>query len=378
VLIDYRPALRARTGVGEYVHELIAALSRHPGASDELHYFTSSLRDRLQPTAAHDLSPAQGHDFRVPVRLLNWSWHRLGWPRIETLARMAPDVVHAAHPLMIPSRRAAQVLTIHDLSFLDHPEWTSAEVRRDYPRLVREHAGRADAILTSSRYTARAIEERLGVGEDRITVSPPGPPRWTADGRQQDRDSEGYILFVGTLEPRKNVGTLLDAYELLASRGRDVLPLKLAGATTHAAGPWLSRITRPPLAGNVQYLGYVPDDRRRALFGGASVLVIPSWHEGFGLPALEAMCLGIPVVASNRGSLPEVLGEAGLLFDPTDPDALAACLERVVTDRELAATCIAKGLERSRSWSWDDAAQRVWQMYTRAAGRRVERDAHRH
>jgi glycosyltransferase involved in cell wall biosynthesis len=128
----------------------------------------------------------------------------------------------------------------------------------------------------------------------------------------------------------------------------------------------------------VQYLGYVPDDRRRALFGGASVLVIPSWHEGFGLPALEAMCLGIPVVASNRGSLPEVLGEAGLLFDPTDPDALAACLERVVTDRELAATCIAKGLERSRSWSWDDAAQRVWQMYARAAGRRVERDAHRH
>jgi glycosyltransferase involved in cell wall biosynthesis len=377
VVIDYRPALRARTGVGEYVHELVAALGRSARPSDELHYFTSSLRDRLDPAARRDLAPARGHDLRVPVRGLNWSWHRFGWPPVETLVHAPADVVHAAHPLVIPSRRAAQVVTIHDLDFLDHPERTSAEIRRDYARLAPAHAQHADAVLTSSRHTAGAIVERLGVREDRVTVCPPGPPRWTAGERAQARRADGYVLFIGTLDPRKNLETLLDGYKDLVTRLPDAPPLKLVGAAGRTARPWLTRIAKPPLAGRVEYLGYVADDRRRGLFEGASVLVIPSWHEGFGLPALEAMSLGVPVVASRRGALPEVLGGAGLLFDPADRDALSCALERVLTDGDLAADCIAKGLQRSASWSWDDAALRVRQMYAAAMTRRSDRNAHR-
>ena len=373
ILLDYRPALRTRTGVGEYVHELLLALDRRAPGSDELHLFTASLRDRLDPAVRRQLNRVRVHDLPIPVRLLHWSWHRFSWPPVERLVRFRPDIAHAAHPLLMPSESAAQAVTIHDLDFLDHPERSHAEIRRDYPRFVREHARLADAILTSSDYAARSVVERLGVPPDRVTVCPAGTPQWAYGGRQRPRNPHGYILFVGTLSSRKNIETLLDAYEqLIESRG-DVPGLRLAGARTPSADVWLRRIAEPPLAGHAEYVGYIPDTGRRALFEGASLLVLPSWNEGFGLPALEAMAMGVPVVASNRGALPEVLGGAGLLFDPARPDALADALERILTDSALASACVSAGLARSAGWTWDAAAERVRQMYERAVARRGAR-----
>ncbi|HXE80672.1 MAG TPA: glycosyltransferase family 1 protein [Vicinamibacterales bacterium] len=376
VLVDYRPALRQRTGVGEYVHEMLAALSRRNNGH-ELHLFTSSFKDRLDPDVGADLRGVQAHDLRIPGRVLNWTWHRLEWPAVERLVPARPDVVHSAHPLLMPTTGAAQVVTIHDLDFLDHPERTSAEIRRDYGVLVHEHARRADAVLTSSRHSAAAIVERLGVPTERVAVCPPGPPRWTAGPRERARPSDGYILFVGTLSARKNIGTLLDAYERLVLRRSDTPPLRLAGARTPAASAWLARIAQPPFTGRAEYVGYVPDAGRRRLFEGASLVVMPSWHEGFGLPALEAMALGIPVVAARAGALPEVVGDAGILFDPSDADALADAIERLLNDSQLATACLAAGLARTAAWSWDQAAERVLGMYADAAARRAERDAHR-
>ena len=376
VLVDYRPALRERTGVGEYVHEMLAALSRARGA-DALHLFTSSFKDRLGPAVRQELTEVRVHDLRIPGRILNWAWHRLGWPPVERLIPVTPDVVHSAHPLLMPSRTAAQVVTIHDLDFLDHPERTSGEIWRDYVPLVGDHARRADAILTSSRHSAAAIVERLRVPAARVTVCPAGPPRWTNGGRQRPRRADGYILFIGTLSERKNVGTLLDAYERLVLRRSDAPRLRLAGARTAAAAPWLSRLAQPPFTGRADYAGYVPDAGRRALFEGASIVVMPSWHEGFGLPALEAMALGIPVVAAKAGALPEVVGDAGILFDPASAEALADAMERLLTDGQLATACVASGLSRSAAWTWDDAAARLQEMYAGAAACREKRDADR-
>jgi len=376
VLVDYRPALRERTGVGEYVHEMLDALSRTAGGA-ELHLFSSSFRDRVEPGVACDLAGVRVHDLRIPGALLNWAWHRLEWPPVERLAPVRPDVVHSAHPLLMPSRAAAQVVTIHDLDFLDHPERARAEIRRDYVPLVRDHARRADAVLTSSQHSAGAIVERLGVEAAKVTVCPAGPPGWTRGARQQPRRGDGYILFVGTLSERKNVGTLLDGYERLVLRGRAVPPLRLAGARTPAAAAWLARLAQPPFTGRAAYLGYVPDAARRAVFEGASLVVLPSWHEGFGLPAIEAMALGIPVVAARRGALTEVVGDAGILFDPADPDALADALERLLTDSALAAACVASGLARTAAWSWERAAERVRGMYEAAAARRTTGHARR-
>ena len=139
----------------------------------------------------------------------------------------------------------------------------------------------------------------------------------------------------------------------------------------------MARIARPPLAGRVRHLGYVSDPDREALYRSAAVVVLPSLDEGFGLPALEAMTLGVPVVASNRGALPEVLGGAGVLVDPLDASAIAGALERVLTDPELAAACATRGIARARNYSWDASATALLIAYEQAVRRRAERSTRR-
>jgi glycosyltransferase involved in cell wall biosynthesis len=366
ILADYRPALRERTGVGEYLHGLVRAYSAaHPG---EVTLFTSSWKDRLSPAVSSALG-VTFIDRRIPVRALNLLWHRVGWPPIESIAGDF-DVVHAAHPLLIPARRAAQVVTIHDLFFLSNREHTTAEIRRDYAALAGAHARRAHAVVTSTEHGKRLVVEHLGVAGDRVYVCPPGMPTWQTLGRAPNVPRDGYILFVGTLEPRKNVGALLDAYEYLLRRWPASPSLVLAGRATPAAAPWLDRIARAPLAGRVQHLGYVPSEDRERVFAGARVLVMPSLDEGFGLPALEAMSAGIPVVASNRGSLPEVVGSGGLLFDPSEPAALASAIERLLADEDVSVSLGSAGLERARTFSWTSAAATLRQAYTDAVMRR--------
>jgi len=374
VLIDYRPALRQRSGVGEYTHELARALitafpPNGPGGRLDLTLFSSSLKDRFIPGA--ELAGAASVDRRVPVSLLNFAWHRLNWPAAETLARGAFDVTHSLHPLLLPARDAAQVITIHDLNFLSHPERTRAEIRRDYPALARDHARRADAIIVVSQFTAREVEQSFDVPRARISVCSPGAPAWPP--REGPPADGGYVLFFGTLEPRKNLGGLLDAYERLAARRRDLPSLVIAGQATDAARVWLDRLAGEPLRSLVRHIGYVDPSRRRALYEGARVLVQPSFEEGFGIPVLEAMALGVPVIAANRGALPEVVGDAGLIIDPENADELAAAIERVVDDGELAAGLAASGVRRARQFSWARTAQHVHAAYERAIERRRTR-----
>ena len=388
VLIDYRPALRQRSGVGEYTHQLARALlaayppSRTNGALD-LTIFSSSWKDRLVVTP--DLRGATAIDRRVPVRLLNLAWHRFGWPSAEALTGREFDVTHSLHPLLLPSRAAAQVVMIHDLDFLAHPERTRAEIRRDYPRLVRDHARRADRIVVPSQFTAHEVERQLGVAAGRIAICPPGAPDWTP---REAPARDGYILFFGTLEPRKNVVGLLDAYErLLLGQGpakaghyareddrhnvrdgerRAVPELVLAGKATEEARPWLERLGRAPLAGRAHHIGYVEPANRPKLYAAARLLVMPSFEEGFGMPVLEAMMSGVPVVASSRGSLPEVLGDAGPLINPDDPVEIAASMARVLNDDAYAAACSAKGVQRARQFTWDHTARLVYDVYQQA------------
>jgi glycosyltransferase involved in cell wall biosynthesis len=368
ILVDYRPALRARTGVGEYIRQLVQAYTaRH---SDDVAVFTSSWKDRPAPTLGDDLR-AGVIDRQVPVQVLNYLWHRIGWPPIETLAGRA-DVVHAAHPLLIPSRHAAQVVTIHDLFFLDHPDRVHGEIRRDYPSLAPDHLRRADAVVTSSVHTQRLIVERLGVADDRVYCCPPGAPVWTKLGRSPHLPSHGYVLLLGTLEARKNVGVILDALTRLVQAGA-APTLVLAGGATADADEWLARASQPPLASHVKYVGYVTDDRREDLFAGARALVLPSLDEGFGLTALEAMSAGVPVIASNRGSLPEVVGNGGLLLEPHDVDAWTSAINRVTHDEAWARELACAGLERSKTFTWDHSAARLRQAYQDAVARRGSR-----
>ncbi|HUE87779.1 MAG TPA: glycosyltransferase family 1 protein [Vicinamibacterales bacterium] len=381
ILLDYRPALSERTGVGEFVHELTRALART--GADDISVFTASWKDRPAADLPAELGNVRIVDWRLPVQGLTWSWNRLGWPPAEWLAG-ASDVVHSQSPLVIPARRAARVVTIHDLDFLLHPERAQAEMRRDFPALVRQHVHRADHVVVSSRYARGEVTSRLTLSHDKVTVCSPGAPAWAPDiararstlGTRGTLGTPGtpgtlgtLILFIGTIEPRKNISGLLDAYARLRERRPDAPPLVLAGRARNSSQRDLHRAQTPPLAGHVSALGYVSDAERRRLYREACMLVLPSLEEGFGLPVLEAMSCGVPVVISNRGSLPEVAGDAASPVDPADSDALAQEMERLLAPAAARAAA-ARGLTRAAAYSWDRCAASAREAYRAAVEHR--------
>lgn len=424
VLIDYRPALRNPTGVGEYLRGLVRALSRRAalraGANEEdrleIVLFSSSWKDRL--TREDDATAGlEIVDRRIPVRVLNFAWHRLEWPAVERLAGRV-DVVHSPSPLLVPSRRAARVVTIHDLDFLLHPERTRAEIRRDYPKLAASHVTRADGVIANSEYTACQAARLLDVPKERISICHPGVPEHARPRARAGRAfgaaggggggsaaaaggggagaggagsagvgvgaggggragaagaagaGPGPLLFVGSLEPRKNIGTLLAACAELYRRRPDVPDLVLAGAARPGSEGWLEQARRPPLAGRVHALGYVSGERLRALYEEASLLLLPSHDEGFGITALEAMATGVPVAGAARGALPEVVGDAGVLIEGDEPGAWADAIESLIFDRARYEQAVARGFERAARFSWDVTAERVERVYREAVSRK--------
>ncbi len=374
LLLDYRPALRERTGVGEFVHELSKALTNgtRPDPSAEVTLFTSSWKDRPDAALAAEIPGAKIADARIPVRALVWSWNRLEWPPVEWLAG-DHDVVHSQSPLLIPSRRAAQAVTVHDLDFLRHADQLSAEIRRDYPALARSHAARADAVIVSSHYAAGEVARELQIAPSRVHVCSPGPPAWAAEvRRRRDGSPARHILFMGTLSVRKNVGTLLDAYARLLAGVPDAPPLVLAGHRTPAAAAWEARAAAPPLKGRVTITGYVTTPQRIDLYVGARMLVLPSYEEGFGLPVLEAMACGVPVVVSSRGSLPEVAGDAAAPIDPDDAEGLASAMRSLLAP-DVAQAAATRGLAQAARYSWTACADAARRAYAAA----MEVHAHR-
>lgn len=380
ILVDYRPALRERTGVGEFVHELTKALSKQAGGdhTDQVTLFTSSWKDRPDPALASQMPSVRLVDVKVPVRALVWSWNRLEWPPVEWFAG-ACDVVHSQSPLLIPAERAAQVITVHDLDFLRHPDQMRAEIRRDYPALARSHAARADAVIVSSQYAAAEVTRELQLEPARVHVCPPGQPSWADEVRQRrqtlahrSRGEGGHILFMGTLSLRKNVGTLLEAYARLRARMPGAPPLVLAGHRTAESARWEARCEQPPLKGHVTITGYVDTAQRIDLYANASMLVLPSYEEGFGLPVLEAMACGVPVVVSSRGSLPEVAGASAAPIDPDDADGFADRMHEILTVD--AGSAIACGIEQASHYNWDACAAAARRAYRSA----IEVHARRH
>lgn len=371
ILVDYRPALRERTGVGEFVHELSQALSRQSGG-DHIALFTSSWKDRPDPALASQMPTVEIVDVKVPVRALVWSWNRMEWPPVEWFAGSF-DVVHSQSPLLIPVRDAAQVVTVHDLDFLRHPDQMSAEIRRDYPALARSHAARAQAVIVSSQYAAGEVTRELQLDRSRVHVCPPGRPAWADQVRERRAGNRErtHILFMGTLSLRKNVGTLLEAYARLRAARPEAPPLVLAGHRTPASARWEARCEQSPLAGHVTITGYVTAEQKLDLYAKSAMLVLPSYEEGFGLPVLEAMACGVPVVISSRGSLPEVAGPAATPVDPDDVDGFVTQMQALL---DAPSDAIARGLQQAAGYNWAACAEAARRAYHSA----IEIHARRH
>ena len=366
--LDVRPSLARPTGVGTYV---LGLAERLPALApdDRFTYFSASFKDRYPPRSW----PANVRlvDRQIPVRGLNLAWHRLGWPPLDRLVNRSLDLVHSPTPLLIPCKRGRRIVTLHDLFFLKHPELVEGETRRDFVKLVRDHVKRADGVICVSEYTAAEARRLLDVPEEKIAVTPHGvdpvfreePPAAQVDETlRRLRLPRGGILYVGSAEKRKNLVTLVMAYMTLARRRR-LPPLVLAGP----GSDWAQAGSH--VGPQIVATGYLERPDVRSLMAASAALVLPSLEEGFGLPVVEAMAAGLPVVCSRDSALAEVAGEAASLVDPRDVNGLAHAVERVLEDRTLAAELRRRGLERSRAFEWSTTAERTLAFYRKVLGR---------
>lgn len=251
------------------------------------------------------------------------------------------------------SWRGPLVFTVHDLIHLDVPAEASRFKTLYYSRVVRPAARRAQAVLTVSEYSRRRILEWSGLEPERVVVVGNGvDPAFSPEGPRH-QPGYPYVLYVRNTKPHKNVPTLLEAFARLDVPGvRLVLSGNADEDTRH-------RALRLGILDRVVFAGRIPEEELPAYYRGAAVVTMPSLYEGFGLPALEGMASGVPVVVSNTTSLPEVVGEAGVQVNPTDPDSIAGGLHRALTDSALRAILRERGLARARALTWDQVASRV-------------------
>ncbi len=286
---------------------------------------------------------------------------------------------HSPDFVLPPLRHARGVLTVHDLAFLMHPECADNRLRAYLDDVVPRSVRRADFVIADSENTRNDLVVLLGVRPDRVEVVPGGvEPRFRPvvdpDGLARARERLGvgtapFILAVGVLEPRKNLTTLMDAFAELKRRGTlPDLKLVLAGGRGWLVDGILEHRAASPVRDDILFPGFIADELLPAVYSAANVLAFPSLYEGFGLPVLEAMACGTPVVSSNASCLPEVAAGAALMVEPTDTGALTDALERVLDDDALHADLSRKGLERARRYSWKAAAERLLRVYKRVAG----------
>ncbi|HYO62890.1 MAG TPA: glycosyltransferase family 1 protein [Pyrinomonadaceae bacterium] len=302
---------------------------------------------------------------RIPVTL------------VAELRRRPVDLLHVQYTAP-PFAPCPVVTTVHDLAFEHIPETFK---RRSWMQLrltVRRTARAAAHVITVSEYSKRDIMATYGIPEERITVTPeaaaphfrPAPPEEVERVRRRYGVEGRYVLAVGSIQPRKNLARLVRAYSGLRSRRSQAkLPqLVLVGKRAWLYGETLRTVERSGLSDRTLFTGYVSEADLPALYTGALAFVYPSYFEGFGLPPLEAMACGTPVVAGDRTSLPEVVGDAGLLVDPFDESAIGAALERLLDDSELRARLRVKGLERARLFDWRETARLTLGAYAKATG----------
>jgi len=356
------------SGTGRYTVELARRL---PGMAEDVQCAILWPRHVPEP---HVVSGQQQALRQVDARR---SWRRIGYDqciiRFER-RRLKADVVHFPAnigPLM-PMRRA--VLTIHDLSFLRNASWFRPDRAAYYRWSVGRSARLAARVITDSHATAADLNELLGIPADRVDVIPLGVGEEFRPASQEQRAAvrawyklpEAFFLYVGTIEPRKNLVSLIEAWNRNAAKCPQ--DLVIAGRDGWKVKPVRTAAALSPYAKRIHFPGFVANEDLPALLSSAHVFVWPSLCEGFGLPPLEAMACGAPVVTSNVSSLPEVVGDAALQVNPTDVEALADAMLRAATDPAPHATLTGKGTSRAATFTWERTARLTLDSY-RAASR---------
>lgn len=365
VAVDATSLLGVRTGIGHVTAGLVEGLAERADVELIAYAITwkgrASLRQSLPPSARAGTRP-------FPARLTRGLWPRLAWPRVEGWTGPV-DVVHATN-FVAPPTRSPVLLTIPDLSYLLYPELCTGDVLR-FPRLVQRAIDRGATVHTYSAFVAAQVRDHYQLSDDRIVQIAPGlgPPRRgdPAEGHRLG-DAQRYVLALGTVEPRKNLPELVGAFDRVAAHDPGIV-LVVAGPDGPGAPAFSAALDAARHRERIHRVGWLDDPARDDLVAGATALAYPSLYEGFGLPPLEAMQTGVPVVASTAGSLPEVLSDAAVLVDPGDQEGLSGALTRVLEDGSLRARLISDGRARASAFTWERAVSSFVVAYHRVAGR---------
>ena len=340
IVVDVSPLSHPRTGIGNYIRGSLGGMAAAAGDRHELVAFgPTSLRGPAAIEEALRGLPVRKKLVRLPAsHAVRTAWSRGGRPPVERF--VGPLDAFVFSEWMYPAQRGGVRATVfHDLVPFHHPEWCTPRTVSMHTRKARHAAETCDVVFANSRFTAADLVEVLGIEEERIVPAPPGLAEGLGpEGEKADLGGPA-ILALGTIEPRKNLARLVEAWRLLDGE----VGLVLAGGEGWG--------DRPDLADpGIRRLGYVPDDEIARLYRGAAVYAYPSMFEGFGMPVVEAMACGTPVVASAHPSLDEACGAAAIRVDPLDPEAIAAGVREALARRE---ELVALGLEHAARFSWE-------------------------
>lgn len=359
--IDARLLAYRQGGIAEYIRQLLATI---PLLNDETHYtFFHSRRAVLSTDSSANI-----HRTRL------WTPPHHRWERTALSLELARHRLHLYHsPDFIPPRRGARVhvITIHDLHFMRYPQFQTADSLRYYRDQLPWAVKHADHIFAQTEGTKTEIVDMLQVHPQKITVHglgvheafQPLPAEVVQEKLTPYHLPDAYLLFVGTIEPRKNIPNLLASYARLRQKYRDIPPLVLAGQKGWHSEASFAAIEKHQLQDRVIWCDHIPFEVLPALYNRAKALILPSFHEGFGMPAIEAMACGTPVVISERGSLPEVVGDHGVYIQPEDIESIADGIFRILSDHAFTAQLRERGLPHAQGFSWQRMTRIILDVY---------------
>jgi len=363
---DTSPLTARRSGIGNYAVNLLREIVPLLGDDDRISGLSVG---RTAPDYDGLALTLESRHIPIPARVMYRIWGTLKWPTVDGLIGDV-DVYHATNFFLPPVRNARRVVSIPDASFAVVPELCSPKIVGPFSASVGRFAREADVVLTISEASKRDIVEQFGADEEKVRVTYPGPGVILNQVQREDAQESlaakfgfdgPYVLFVSTLEPRKNIPGLVNAFDRVAKK----LPhsLVLAGQLGWNTGPIKDAINSAKHSDRIQQLGFVCDHDLALLYGAADVFVFPSFYEGFGLPVLEAMRAGCPVITSNNSALPEVAGDAAAYVDAHDVEALVETMVRVLSDETERAAMADRGRVQAAQFTWRDCAEATLAAY---------------
>jgi len=390
VAVEIQPMLDENmTGVGWYTDNLVKLLKDFVRPEDTFYLLGMDYYGRAGRLAEYT---APNVELRVNGIMHYGIYRRLArflpFPDYGGFFRVKADLYHFVNYQVPPRVKGRIVNTVYDMVYKTFPETMERANYRKLDHSLRDSCSRADAILTISENSKRELMGYLGVPENKIHIIPPGvdlsvyrPPDSAgfdaahqisgagskADIAEKYGLPEKYLLYLGTIEPRKNIPAIIRAFHQFSQKDREGYKLVVAGKKGWMFGEVFELVKNLKLEEKVIFPGYVAEGDKPLLYAGAEVFLFPSLYEGFGMPPLEAMACGVPVITSNTSSLPEVVGDAGIQTDPMDVDAICSAVRDLTSDPGFRKTMAEKGLQRAKTFTWGDSVKKLLEVYEKLA-----------